>query len=96
MPYMYILECCDGTCYTGSTKNMERRLAEHNAGIGANYTAKRLPVKLVFCQEFHRIDDAYYREKQVQNWSHAKKVALIQGDFEVVRAKAKKDFTKRK
>ena len=79
MPYMYILECSDGTYYTGNTWNLEKRLAEHNEGLGASYSAKRLPVKLVYSQEFQRIDEAFKREKQVQNWSHAKKKSLIEG-----------------
>ena len=76
--YMYILECADGTYYTGSTKNLEKRLWEHKIFEGANYTAKRLPVELVYYQEFNRIDEAFHREKQVQGWSHNKKKALIE------------------
>ena len=81
MPYMYILECADGSYYTGSTKDLERRLLEHQNGLGANHTAKRLPVKLVFCEECDRIDDAFYREKQVQGWSRKKKEALMASDY---------------
>ncbi len=80
MPHMYILECVDGSYYTGSTWDLERRLGEHQSGLGANYTAKRLPVKLVYCEEYDRVDDAFRREKQVQGWTHKKKLALIQGD----------------
>jgi putative endonuclease len=74
---MYILLCADGSYYTGSTKDLERRLAQHQNGEGANYTKKRLPVKLVYWEEFDRIDSAFHREKQVQAWSRAKKEALI-------------------
>lgn len=81
MPYMYILECADGSYYTGSTKDLERRLWEHQNGLGAHHTAKRLPVKLVYCEEFDRIDDAFYREKQVQGWSRKKKEALMASDY---------------
>ena len=63
---MYILECSNGQYYTGSTKNLEMRLAQHQAGEGANFTKKHLPVKLVYYEEFQRIDEAFYREKQVQ------------------------------
>ena len=76
---MYILECCDGSYYTGSTNNLEKRLEQHQNGEGANHTKKRLPVKLVYYEEFQRIDEAFYREKQVQGWSRAKKLALIEG-----------------
>ncbi len=81
MPYMYILECADGSFYTGSTKDLERRLWEHQNGLGAHHTAKRLPVKLVYCEEYDRIDDAFYREKQVQGWSRKKKEALMASDY---------------
>jgi len=77
--YMYILECSDGSYYTGSTNNLELRLAQHQAGEGANHTRKRLPVKLVYYEEYQRIDEAFYREKQVQGWSRKKKEALING-----------------
>jgi putative endonuclease len=76
---MYILECADGSYYTGSTKDLERRLCEHQNALGANYTKRRLPVKLVYYEEYLRIDEAFYREKQVQGWSHNKKKALIEG-----------------
>jgi len=77
--YLYILECNDGTYYTGSTKNLEKRLQEHASSLGANYTKKKLPVKLVYFEEYTRIDEAFFREKQIQGWSHSKKKALIEG-----------------
>jgi len=77
--YVYILQCNDGSFYTGSTIDVDRRLAEHQQGNGANYTRKRLPVRLVYYEEYERIDDAFYREKQIQNWSKRKKRALIEG-----------------
>ena len=80
--YMYILKCSNGNYYTGSTKNLERRLQEHQNGEGANYTKKHLPVELVYYEVFDRIDHAFYREKQVQNWSQKKKEALINGAYD--------------
>jgi putative endonuclease len=80
MPHMYILECCDGSYYTGSTTNLELRLRQHQEGMGAQHTAKRLPVKLVYCEFFDRVADAFYREKQIQGWSRKKKEALMQCD----------------
>ena len=76
--YMYILECADGSYYTGSTTNLELRLQQHQSGEGANHTRKRLPVQLVYYEEFDRIDEAFYREKQVQGWSRRKKEALME------------------
>ncbi|WP_299241276.1 GIY-YIG nuclease family protein [uncultured Aquimarina sp.] len=80
--YMYILECSDGSYYTGSTKDLDRRLKQHQNGEGANHTKKRLPVKLLYYEEYNRIDTTFYREKQVQGWSRAKKEALMKGDLE--------------
>jgi putative endonuclease len=78
--YMYILECSDGTYYTGSTKDLEIRINQHNDGRGALYTSKRLPVKLLYYEEYDRIDLAFYREKQVQGWSRKKKEALMENN----------------
>jgi putative endonuclease len=76
---MYILECANGKYYTGSTNDLDRRLQQHQNGEGANFTKKHLPVKLVYFEEFQIIDEAFYREKQVQGWSREKKEALING-----------------
>ena len=77
--WMYILECVDGSYYTGSTKNLELRIKQHQCGEGANHTKKRLPVKLVYYEKYFRIDQAFDREKQVQKWNREKKGALIKG-----------------
>ena len=82
MPYMYILECADGSYYTGSTWDLEKRLWEHQNGLGANYTKKRLPVKLAYYEHYERVEDAYHREKQIQGWSRRKKQTLIEGNVE--------------
>jgi len=81
MPHVYILKCGDGSFYVGSTRNLEYRLAQHQAGLGGAYTSKRQPVELVFAEEYDRIDDAYAREKQVQGWGRAKRIALIERRF---------------
>ena len=75
--YTYILLCSDDSYYTGSTKDLELRLMQHQNGEGANHTRKRLPVELVYYEAYDRIDTAYFREKQIQNWSRKKKEALI-------------------
>ena len=86
---MYILLCADGSYYTGSTKDLDRRLAEHQAGTGANHTRKHGPVKLIYYETFSRIDWAFYREKQVQGWSRAKKEALMKADYDDLHELAK-------
>lgn len=82
--FVYILECSDGSYYTGSTNEIELRLKQHQMGEGSNHTRKRLPVKLVYYEEFQRIDDAFLREKQIQGWSRKKKEALIKGNPELL------------
>jgi len=80
--YMYLLQCADGSFYTGSTNNLQRRIEEHKSGEGAKFTKENFPIKLVYYETFDRVDLAFNREKQVQGWSRAKKIALINGDKE--------------
>jgi len=94
--YMYILKCFDDTYYTGSTKYLERRIEEHQNGLGANYTKKKLPVQLIYFEEYDRIDFAFNREKQVQGWNRKKKEALINGESNLLPKLAKKIFSNKK
>ena len=94
MPWMYILQCVDGSYYVGSTWNLEKRLWQHNQGKGAKYTAQRRPVELVYSEEYDSIADAFEREKQVQNWSRAKREALIRGEYDTLPGLTRKDFSK--
>jgi putative endonuclease len=96
MAWIYILECCDDSYYVGSTKDLKRRLSQHQDGKGSVYTSGRLPVKLVYCEEYDHVADAFYREKQVQGWTRRKREALINGTPELLPALAKKIFDKSK
>jgi len=87
--YMYILECADGSYYTGSTNNLKYRLFQHERGEGSNHTRKRLPVRLLYFEEFARVDEAFNREKQVQGWNRKKKEALMKGDPDLLSELAK-------
>lgn len=88
--FVYILRCADGTYYTGHTDDLDRRMAEHHSGSCEGYTSLRRPVELVWSQEFPSRDEAIQRERQVKDWSRAKKEALIQGDWDKVSAEGKK------
>ena len=79
MPFMYILKCVDGSFYVGSTRDLEHRLEQHTTGSVRSYTSSRRPVTLVYAEEFEHIHDAYAREKQVQGWNRAKRMALVEG-----------------
>jgi putative endonuclease len=75
--YTYILECGDGSLYTGWTINLEERLKTHNEGRGAKYTQRRLPVKLVYTEEFDTRAKACQRECQIKELSRKEKLELI-------------------
>jgi putative endonuclease len=75
--YCYILECADGTYYTGWSTDPARRLAQHNAGRGARYTRSRLPVDLVYIEEQPDRLSALRREIAIKRLSRAKKCALV-------------------
>ena len=89
--YMYILECADGSDDVGST-DIVTRFQQHQDGEGAEYTRRRLPVELVFVQPCEAIVQAYWFEKKVQNWSRAKREALINGELHLLPGLAKKQF----
>ena len=76
--YVYIVECDDGTLYTGYTTDVERRVAEHNAGDGAKYTRCRTPVELVYTESFDSQSAAMSREYEIKQLSRAEKDALVE------------------
>ena len=82
--WVYILKCSDGSFYTGSTSNIEKRLSEHQNGTIKGYTSKRRPVKLVFSEHFESVYDAISAERQIKGWRRTKKIALIKGDFDLL------------
>lgn len=77
---VYILLCADGAYYVGHTSDLKDRIACHNAGRGATFTAARLPVTLVYSEIHSTESDAATRELQLKKWSHAKKAALVHGE----------------
>ena len=87
---VYILLCADGSYYTGVTANLERRIVQHNKGTKRNsYVFARRPFSLVYKEQFSSAYKAIKREKQIKGWSRAKKVALISGNFKLLKALAK-------
>lgn len=77
MNYTYILRCADGTLYTGWTTDLDARLKAHNSGKGAKYTKNRLPVKLVYYEEFSTKEAAMSREWHIKRLKRAEKLQLI-------------------
>lgn len=84
--WVYIVCCADGAYYTGHTDDIEKRIGQHQAGEIEGYTSSRLPVKLVFAEEFSSRAEALACERQIKGWNRKKKEALIRRDWnEVVR-----------
>src|SRR3990170_5996227 len=83
--FVYMLECSDGSIYTGHTDNLEARLAAHNDGRFRGYTFNRRPARLIFHQQFATRDEAFRAEREIKGWSRAKKLALARGDWAELR-----------
>jgi putative endonuclease len=95
--YVYILQCADGSYYTGVTNNVASRVAQHQEGANPTcYTFRRRPLKLMYTAHFQHVLDAIHWEKVLKRWSRKKKEAVIAGEWEKLPELAKKDFTKYK
>ncbi len=77
MNYTYLVECADGSLYCGWTNDLEKRIADHNAGKGAKYTKPRLPVKLVYFESFDTKEEAMSREWHIKQLRKNEKLKLI-------------------
>jgi len=84
MGWTYIIECENGSYYTGSTRDLDARLEQHGLG-GSRHTSKYKAKELRWAMEFDSVADAYRVERQIHGWSRAKKEALMRGDFEAVK-----------
>jgi putative endonuclease len=89
---IYILQCADGSYYTGITRrSLEERVSEHAQGlIPDRYTFTRRPVKLILAEHYERIVDAIAAERRIKGWSRAKKEEYIRGDFPALAVLAKR------
>ena len=88
--FTYIVECSDGTLYTGWTNNLEHRVETHNVGKGAKYTKSRRPVKLVYFEMYSSKEEAMRREWEIKQLSRTEKWKLIKAKEE-----SKTDFSNR-
>ena len=87
--HVYILRCADASYYVGHTDNLEKRLAEHHHGGITVYTRKRRPLTLLFTEKFADREQALAAERQIKGWSRSKKEALINGNWQRLRALAR-------
>jgi predicted GIY-YIG superfamily endonuclease len=92
--WVYILRCADNSYYTGHTDNLEERIAKHQSGEIEGYTPTRLPVRLVFSEQFPTREEALTCERQIKGWGRKKKEALMQGDWAEVSRLAHRNYSK--
>ena len=86
MPFFcYLLECSDGSYYCGWTMDLEKRVQAHSSGKGARYTRSRLPIKLVFSEEFDDRSSAMRRECEIKGKNHREKKALVVSSKDEIR-----------
>lgn len=83
--WLYILRCADDTLYCGITNDLDRRIAQHNAGTGARYTRGRGPVKLAYSEECRSKSEALKFEIRAKNMKRADKLKLIQAETKLIR-----------
>jgi putative endonuclease len=79
--YVYIIECEDGSYYTGMTWCAANRWDQHRFGHGSRYTSEHKPKELVYLEEYEALEEARLREKQIKGWSRKKKQKLISGKW---------------
>jgi len=79
--FVYILECDDGSYYTGITWKPDLRWTQHLSGLGSKYTAKHKPRRLAYLEEYENLEQARYRERQIKGWTRIKKEKLINGEW---------------
>jgi tRNA/rRNA methyltransferase len=94
MFWTYILRCSDGSYYTGHTDDLDRRMAQHQAGEIEGYTQSRRPLELMWSQPFPTREEALNAELRLKDWSRVKKEALFRGDWAALSAAARKDFAR--
>jgi predicted GIY-YIG superfamily endonuclease len=90
--FTYILRCSDKSYYVEHTDELDQRAAQHASGVGSGYTATRLPISLVWFEEFRTREEAKAAEVQLKKWSRRKKEALIVGRVEELKQAACKDW----
>lgn len=83
--YVYILKCNDNSYYVGHTDDIEKRMSEHKEAIHWGYVSKRLPVELVFVEQFGSRIEALEAERKLKGWSREKKETLIKGGWEAMK-----------
>jgi len=94
--WAYMLHCADRSFYVGHTDDLDARIGAHQSGLIPGYTSTRLPVTLVWSDEFPSRYEALQAERQIKGWSRMKKLALIRGDWSLISALARNSDKKKR
>jgi putative endonuclease len=94
--WAYLLHCSDGSFYAGHTDDLDGRIGAHQSGLIKGYTSTRLPVTLMWSDEFPSRYEALQAERQIKGWSRAKKMALIRGDWPLISTLARNSKEKQR
>lgn len=78
MWFVYILLCEDGSLYTGSTNNLQKRFLDHKNGKGGHYTRSHKPMKLIYQETFNTQSESLKRERQIKGWRREKKIRILE------------------
>ncbi|MBV9881907.1 MAG: GIY-YIG nuclease family protein [Sphingomonadaceae bacterium] len=92
--WAYMLHCADRSFYVGHTDDLDARIGAHQSGLIRGYTSTRLPVTLVWSDEFPSRYEALQAERQIKGWGRAKKLALIRGDWKLIGSLARSSKAK--
>ena len=90
MAWIYLLRCADSTLYVGHTDDLVAREKAHTDGLDARYTAKRLPVTIVYSEKHRSTESAIARVRQLKRWTASKKEALIAGDLRTLKSRSRR------
>ena len=77
MWYVYVIQCVDGSLYTGSTNNLEKRFSDHKNGKGGYYTRSHKPIMVVYKEKLKTLSGALKREHQIKGWSREEKIKTL-------------------
>lgn len=77
MWYVYILQCVDGSLYTGASNNVSQRFSDHKNGKGGHYTRSHKPIKLIYQENCGTKSEALKREGEIKSWSRNKKISIL-------------------
>lgn len=81
MWFVYVIQCVDGSLYTGSTNNLEKRFSEHKMGKGGRYTRAHKAIKMIYSEKLSSQSEVLKREMEIKSWNREKKIKILKLNF---------------